>query len=156
MMATSSSPSKGEAIPSHFDFYRDTLNRALERNLLQKDSSVLVVCGGGKDRDVFRQLGFTHVTISNLNDRWKDAENLFQPYTWSFQNADRLDYEDNAFDVVVVHSGLHHLHVPVKGLTEMYRVARKLVIGFEPHDCWLTRLGVKLGFGQGIRDRVCL
>jgi SAM-dependent methyltransferase len=144
----SAPPSDGHPISTHFNFYHEVLCDALERELLRRDSSILVVCGGPNDRDVFHALGFTNVTISNVDERWKEAGNMFHPYQWRFQHADRLEFQENAFDVVVVHSGLHHLPVPVKGLTEMYRVARHLVIGFEPHDCWFTRLGVQLGFGQ--------
>ena len=42
----------------------------------------------------------------------------------------------------------HHCHSPHRGLLEMYRVARRGVLAFEPRDTRLVRLGVRLGFGQ--------
>ncbi len=64
------------------------------------------------------------------------------------QDVERLGFTDRAFDFVVVHQGLHHCHSPHRGLLEMYRVARRGVLAFEPRDTRLVRLGVRLGFGQ--------
>ena len=94
----------------------------------------------------FMRLGFRQVTISNLDSRIKGDE--FAPYPWSLQDAENLRFEDGAFDFVVVHQGLHHCYSPHRGLLEMYRVARRGVLAFEPRDTRLVRLGVKLGFGQ--------
>jgi len=128
------------------DFYAETLRRLLEDGWLRVDGSILVVCGGHYDRDIFLGLGFRGVTISNLDSRLNGDE--FAPYPWSRQDVERLGFEDAAFDYVVVHQGLHHCHSPHRGLLEMYRVARVGVLAFEPRDTRLVRLGVKLGFGQ--------
>src|SRR5882757_7841889 len=128
------------------DFYAETLRRLLNDGWMGLDSSVLVVCGGAYDRDVFHGLGFRRVTISNLDSRINGEE--FAPYPWSLQDVERLRFEDGAFDFVVVHQGLHHCHSPHRGLLEMYRVARRGVLAFEPRDTRLVRLGVRLGFGQ--------
>ena len=128
------------------DFYAKTLRRLLKDGWLGLDSSVLVVCGGPYDRDVFRGLGFRQVTISNLDSRIEASE--FVQYPWSLQDVERLRFEDDAFDFVVVHQGLHHCHSPHRGLVEMYRVARVGVLAFEPRDTRLVRLGVRMGFGQ--------
>jgi len=128
------------------DFYSETLRRLLKDGWLGLDSSVLVICGERYDRDIFHALGFRQVTISNLDSRIKGDE--FAPYPWSLQDAENLHFEDGAFDFVVVHQGLHHCYSPHRGLLEMYRVARRGVLAFEPRDTRLVRLGVKLGFGQ--------
>jgi SAM-dependent methyltransferase len=128
------------------DFYSETLRRLLSDGWLELDSSVLVVCGGRYDRDAFHGLGFRNVTISNLDSRIDGDE--FAPYPWSLQDVEDLRFEDGAFDFVVVHQGLHHCHSPHRGLLEMYRVARRGVLAFEPRDTRLVRLGVRLGFGQ--------
>jgi SAM-dependent methyltransferase len=129
------------------DFYPETLRRLLNDGWMGLDHSVLVVCGGAFDRDVFHGLGFRRVTISNLDLRLNSG-NDFAPYSWSMQDVERLGYKDRAFDFVVVHQGLHHCHSPHRGLLEMYRVARRGVLAFEPRDTRLVRLGVRLGFGQ--------
>jgi SAM-dependent methyltransferase len=132
------------------DFYSETLRRLLNDGWIGLNSSVLVVCGGGYDRDVFHGLGFRRVTISNLDSRLDSRRDgsEFAPYPWSLQDVERLRFEDGAFDFVVVHQGLHHCHSPHRGLLEMYRVARRGVLAFEPRDTRLVRLGVRLGFGQ--------
>jgi SAM-dependent methyltransferase len=62
--------------------------------------------------------------------------------------VENLAFPDESFDVVVVHSGLHHLRCPQKGLTEMYRVSSRGILGFEPNRSPFTMLGARLGFGQ--------
>src|SRR5260370_18941530 len=132
------------------DFYLETLRRLLDDGWMGLDSSVLVVCGGGYDRDVFLGLGFRRVTISNLDSRLDSRMDgsEFAPYPWSLQDVESLGFADGAFDFVVVHQGLHHCHSPHRGLLEMYRVARRGGLAFEPRDTRLVRLGVRLGFGQ--------
>ncbi|MHC5537866.1 class I SAM-dependent methyltransferase [Singulisphaera rosea] len=131
---------------AHDGFYRDTLADLLSRGDLSRDSRILVVCGGTLDRDVLVDLGFTDVVISNLDTR--TAPSAFAPFEWSLQDLEDLNFADNSFDFVIVHSGLHHCRSPHKGLLEMYRVASRGVIAFEPLENWTTRLGVRLGFGQ--------
>jgi SAM-dependent methyltransferase len=128
------------------DFYSETLQHLLNDGWLERDSKILVVCGGHADRDVFHRLGFRKVTISNLDTRMTGDE--FAPYPWSMQDVEDLRFEDGAFDFVVVHQGLHHCYSPHRGLLEMYRVARSGVLVFEPRDTRLVRLGVRLGLGQ--------
>ena len=128
------------------DFYVGTLNRLIKKGHLQTDMKLLGVCAGDYDRDVLLQCGFSDVTLSNLDSRMEKSR--FAPYAWSFQDAEQLDFADNEFDVAVAHSGLHHCRSPHRALLEMYRVARRGVIIFEPADNVVTRFGVRLGFGQ--------
>jgi SAM-dependent methyltransferase len=133
------------------DFYSETLGRLLQDGWMGLDSSVLVVCGEMLDRGVFHGLGFRRVTISNLDARGSsnlDKGTRFAPYAWSMQDVEALGFEDGAFDFVVAHQGLHHCRSPHRGLLEMYRVAKRGVLVFEPRDTALVRLGVRLGFGQ--------
>jgi len=134
-------------------FYRDILQRLVNQGVLHRDDRVLVVCAGEFDRDVLQSVGFTDVTLSNLDERQKaDGGAVFAPYRWDYQDLEALGYDDGSFDVVIVHSGLHHLRCPQRGINEMYRVARRVVIGFEPHRNLYTTLGVKLGAGQQYED----
>jgi SAM-dependent methyltransferase len=128
------------------DFYRATLSRLLAEGCLDLEMQILVLCGDRPDAETFRELGFRHVTISNLDERLTGNE--FGAYQWSFQDAEQLGFPDGSFDFCVVHNGLHHCYSPHRALLEMYRVARKGLLAFEPRDSALTRLGVKLGLGQ--------
>jgi SAM-dependent methyltransferase len=128
------------------DFYGDTVRRLLRDGTLATTMDILVVCGGETDRAVLADSGFRHVVISNL-DPGPDPD-AFAPFTWSHQDAERLGFPDGSFDFCVVHSGLHHCHAPHRALLEMYRVARKGLLLFEPYDNLLTRVGVRLNIGQ--------
>jgi ubiquinone/menaquinone biosynthesis C-methylase UbiE len=107
---------------------------------------LLVACAGTLDQRVLSAAGFTSVTISNLDSRLSGNE--FAPYAWSYQDVERLTFADNEFDFAVVHNGLHHCYSPHRGLLELYRVARKGVLVFEPRDTLLGHLAVRLNFGQ--------
>jgi ubiquinone/menaquinone biosynthesis C-methylase UbiE len=124
-------------------FYRRVLEQLLDEGVLSREMSVLVVAGGPADRDAFRELGFEHVTISNVDEEVA-AEEL-APYEWSFQDAEALDYPDGSFDLTVVSAGLHHCRSPHRALLELYRVARVAAIALESRDSALMRVAVKLG-----------
>jgi SAM-dependent methyltransferase len=105
--------------------------------------SVLVVCGGGFEKDLLLPYGFEDVTISNLDEQRSEG---IAPYQWSRQDAEHLHYDDNSFDVVLVRAGLHHCYSPHRALLEMYRVARKAIVVIEARDSLLMTLGRLLGF----------
>ena len=124
-------------------FYRRVLERLLEDGTFRRDLSVLVVAGGPADRDAFHELGFENVTISNVDESM--AAEALAPYTWSYQDAENLDYADGSFDVTVVSAGLHHCRSPHRALLELYRVARVAALALESRDSALMRVAVKLG-----------
>jgi SAM-dependent methyltransferase len=123
--------------------YERMLKQALSEGTISLHSSVLVVCGGSFERELFLGLGFTDVTISNLDEQYRAT---LAPYKWSRQDAENLDYGDNTFDVVFVHAGLHHCYSPHRGLLQMYRVARGMVIVIEGRDSALLKMAKRLGF----------
>lgn len=127
-------------------FYRALLERHLSSGALTEDKSVLVVCGTAKDKAVFTELGFKDVTISNLDSRLPEGE--FSPYSWSFQDAENLQFPDSHFDFVIVNAGLHHCHSPHRALLEMYRVAKSGILVIEARESLLMKLALKLGFAE--------
>ena len=118
-------------------FYKDCINEIINN----KNASILVIGGGENDKLVFQENGFIDVTISNIDERQSDSE--YYPYKHCFQNAENLSYKDNEFDYVTAHATLHHFSSPHRGLTEMYRVAKKGVVVIESRDSWLMRLLIK-------------
>ena len=54
--------------------------------------------------------------------------------SFSFQNAEQLDFESETFDYVLIKETLHHLPRPWLALYEAYRVCKKGVIIIEPND----------------------
>lgn len=128
------------------DFYAEVIGRLLRTGVLSAHTRILVICGGNVDKTVLQEHGLQDVVISNVDQR--PGRDNFAPYAWCEQNAERLTFEDGSFDFCIVHSGLHHCHSPHRALLEMYRVARKGILLFEPYDNMTTRLGVRLNIGQ--------
>ncbi len=134
-------------------------SKVLSTWLPDRRTSVLVVAGGSNDRDTLRGLGFSAVTISNLDTRVAPEE--ISPYSWCRQDAESLSFADEAFDSVVVHAGLHHCHSPHRALLEMYRVARHRVVVVEPCDNFTVRTLHRFGLAQtyehaAVCDNQCL
>ncbi|MEO6852262.1 MAG: methyltransferase domain-containing protein [Mucilaginibacter sp.] len=142
---------------SSFDYHitTDPLTRYLrDRRLLkalqvlkEQDSSVLnwsilISCGGvGGEGIFFKKNGFKSVTVSDISDNSLKICNLFDPEMPTIMlNGESLDVPDNAYDLVVVQDGLHHLPRPVSGFTEMLRVAKKGIIVVEPYDSFIGNL----------------
>jgi SAM-dependent methyltransferase len=115
-------------------FYLDVLRRLIANGTISISDSVLVVCGGPLDIAVMRQIGFADFTITNLNGEIANHR----------QDAENLTYENNSFDVVIVHAGLHHCYSPHRAFLEMYRVARKCAVAFESRDSLMMRIAVWL------------
>jgi SAM-dependent methyltransferase len=63
-------------------------------------------------------------------------------------DVERLPFRDQAFDLVYVHDGLHHLERPDAGLAEMARVADRVVSVSEPARAAATAVAVRLGLAQ--------
>lgn len=100
------------------------------------NQSVLVACGGvGGEGTFFADLGFQHVAVSDVSEDLLADCRRFDPRLTTFV----LDAEDmaavasDAYDVVLVQDGLHHLGRPTLGFTEMLRIARVAAIVIEPH-----------------------
>jgi ubiquinone/menaquinone biosynthesis C-methylase UbiE len=123
-------------------FVVQILNQLMAENLMTLDHSILAVCAEKTERDVLSSMGFSKVTISNVDKRLQDTD--FSPYNFCCEDAQRLSFEDDYFDYAIVSSGLHHCRSPHRALLEMYRVSKKGVIVVEARDCLLVRLGIRL------------
>lgn len=122
--------------------YYKTIKSAKESSLISINENILVVCAGHQDKRILELNGFKNVTISNLDERLENDE--FQPYSYSFEDAEDLSFEDDSFDWVIVHAGLHHCYRPHRALQEMLRVGKKGALVFEARDSFIMRLGKKL------------
>ena len=124
-------------------FVQSVLKSLLREGVIKNSDHVLTVCAGEAERDVFSQLGFTHVLISNLDERMREEQ--FRPFAFQHEDAQRLSFEDGSFDVAFVADGLHHCRSPHAALVELYRVARRTVIVIESRDSFAMRLASRLG-----------
>lgn len=111
--------------------------------MLRRDHSVLAVCAGPAERDVFQGLGLTEVTLTNLDARMSATD--VAPFAWGVEDAQSLSFGDQTFDFVFVADGLHHCSSPHAALLEMYRVARRGIVVVESRDSLIMRLANRLG-----------
>jgi len=114
--------------------------------ITNKNSSILVCGGGDLDKNVFERLGYTNVTISNLDTRMTDSG--FSPFSWKYENAEALSFPDESFDYVVIHAAIHHASSPHRVLTEMYRTAKIATLSFESRDSLIMQLFEKTKITQ--------
>lgn len=111
-------------------------------NRLTYDSSVLILCAGeGAEGSVLCNMGFRNVTVSDISE-WAVnhatmRDNRLQGVVL---NAEDMHLDADSFEMVIVQEGLHHLQNPVRGFTEMLRVASVGVIFIEPHDSVIGNL----------------
>lgn len=119
-------------------FYKNTVRTFIKDN----KKSVLIVAGTEADRNLFLELGFDNVVISNLDLRING--NRFHPYKFAFQDVHNLAYKNNSFDYTIIQGGLHHCYSPHRALLEMYRVAKIGILAIESRDSFFSRLSKKL------------
>lgn len=95
------------------------------------DKIIDVGCGTGLVSQLYPNFDITGIDIS-------DGMLSNNPYKWVKAAAESIPFPDNTFDFVVCRSLLHHLDNPIKGLEEMYRVAKKGA----KWSCWDPNHGV--------------
>ena len=127
-------------------FVAEVFGNLINKGLVNRSDELLVVAGGRSERDLFRSLGFEHVTITNLDS--VEASEHLAPYQWAHEDAQNLSYGEKSFPWVVVVDGLHHCTSPHRALTEMYRTCFVGVIAIEARDSLLMRLAIRLGFSS--------
>jgi len=110
--------------------------RAHAGSRLSNSSSVLFSCAGeGGEASLCRGLGYGDVTFTDISPVAVESGLARDPRLKGFAgNAEALNIADASYDIVIVQDGLHHLQSPVRGFTEMLRVARVGTIFIEPHQ----------------------
>jgi len=134
-------PSSGERA----GFYERTLLDLLGRGVLRRDMRLLVVAAGETDARVLASLGFTDVTLTNLEP---DPSESDSPFVWEHQDAEALSYPDEVFEFALVSAGLHHCRSPHRALLELYRVVSDGLLALESRDSLLMRAAVALGLAD--------
>jgi ubiquinone/menaquinone biosynthesis C-methylase UbiE len=109
-----------------------------------KNSSILVIGAQLADKVAFYSAGFTNVLLSGYDER----KLAYEPYEWVKENGMSLSFDEKTFDYVVTHNVLHHMSSPHKGLTEMYRVAKKGVLVFESRDSFIMQVAERFELTQ--------
>ena len=131
-------------IAGNSSLYREVLGSLLEKGHITQSSSILVGCAGSFDASILEELGFTHVTLSNLApDQDKLQAELSYPVV--SLDVENMQIEAESHDWVIVHAGLHHCANPSNALLEMYRVAKVGIVAIEPIHSTLASLAIKAG-----------
>jgi len=125
------------------EFVESVLAELVSGKIIDPSASLLAVCAGMAERDLFEKMGFSTVVLSNLDNRMQEQD--FTPFTWDYQDAQALSYADNSFETVFVADGLHHCASPHRAMLEMYRVATRCIIVIESRDSYTMRLANRLG-----------
>jgi glycosyltransferase involved in cell wall biosynthesis/SAM-dependent methyltransferase/uncharacterized protein YbaR (Trm112 family) len=113
-------------------------------------ASALTVCGGsGMDAEFLARAGAV-VTSSDISlGAARRTQERARRYGLDIApivaDVERLPFTDGAFDLVLVHDGLHHLDQPQVGLAEMARVATQWVSITEPARAVATSIAVRAG-----------
>ncbi len=125
-------------------FVRQVLLNMVKQGHIRRQDKVIAVCAAHAEYNLFKELGFESVTLSNLNS--EEIAGDFLPFSYSREDARHLSHADKTFDFAFVSDGLHHCDSPHAALLEMYRVSSKGIIVFESRDSILVRLACKMGF----------
>jgi ubiquinone/menaquinone biosynthesis C-methylase UbiE len=105
------------------------------------NSSILVLGAGDLDKDIFQELNYKNVKLSNINnnDNIKNIE---------IQNLHNLKINDESYDYCVAHACIHHSSKPHSALLEMYRVSKKGILIIEAADTIISRLACKIRLSE--------
>jgi SAM-dependent methyltransferase len=144
-----------------FAWVLDQLERKLVRasataGALAGRSALVVCCGSGMESEMLARRGLRVVALDISGEAVERARERARRYDVHYEllvgDAENLPFPDDAFSIVFVHDGLHHLPEAYRGVREMLRVAREAVVVAEPADAALTRLSVKLGLSGEYED----
>ena len=92
------------------------------RNIKDKDSKILVLGADTLDKNIFIDLGYKNVTLSNY-EKENNNDDIYKNIL--MQN---INFNDNSFEYCVAHACVHHSSKPHNAILEMYRVASKGVL----------------------------
>ena len=118
---------------------------------ISKDCNFLLISGSEHEIDILRGCGYNkfNVTFHNPNQEKKLIEKGFSSKKNLFQSDVRdLNFENNSFDYVITNATLHHVDLPHKAITEMYRVSKKGVLIIESNDSFVMRIACKLKLAE--------
>ena len=104
--------------------------------------TALALCAGpGGEGTLLANLGLREVTVSDFSETALSLCKKLDPRLKTVvADAEQIGLPSDAYDLVIVQDGLHHLPRPTLGLTEMIRVAKHAVIVIEPHEGIVSRL----------------
>jgi SAM-dependent methyltransferase len=127
---------------SRWNFYKKNF-----LSYINKKSNFLLISASLYEVKVLKDLGYFNYSITYHDDTEKkqfldygfeENINLFRA------DLRNLAFKDASFDYVITNATIHHVDLPHKAITELYRVAIKGVLVIESNDSLIMRLASKI------------
>ncbi len=131
---------------NRWNFYKQNFLKNINKN-----ENFLLISGSVHEIQILKNLGYTNFSVTyhdikeekNLQDfGFEINKNLFQA------DVRNLDFKNQSFEYVVTNATLHHVDLPHKSITEMYRVAKKGVLIIESNDSLIMKIACKFKFAE--------
>jgi SAM-dependent methyltransferase/uncharacterized protein YbaR (Trm112 family) len=123
---------------------------------------LVAMCGSGFEFELWAKLtpNVSGMDISTglLTNAVRRADALGLTGQFVAGDIEHIPFADGAFDLVVVHHGLHHLASLRQAVTELLRVSRDRCLICEPIDSPMRRLFRRTGISPGVEPggtKVC-
>ena len=106
-------------------------------NYINIDSNFLLISASLHEVKTLKDLGYLKFSITYHDD---DEKNQFLDYGFKeninlFKSDLRnLAFKDKSFDYAITNATIHHIDLPHKAITELYRVAIRGVLIIESND----------------------
>jgi len=112
--------------------------RVLNTERLKAASWLAIGDGSGHDTWILRSHGFKSILTTDIGVGTLERS-LREGHITRYEqaNAEKLQYQDDSFDVVLCKEALHHMQRPYSAIYEMIRVAREAVVIIEPQDKYI-------------------
>ena len=126
---------------SRWNFYKKNF-----KNYIDIKSNFLLISASLHEVEILRELGYSNFSITYHKD---EEKNQFLNYGFR-ENIDlfkadlrNLVFSDKSFDYVITNATIHHVDLPHKAITELYRIAIKGALIIESNDSLTLRLASK-------------
>ena len=126
---------------SRWNFYKKKF-----KNYIDIKSNFLLISASLHEVEILRELGYSDFSITYHKD---EEKNQFLNYGFR-ENIDlfkadlrNLVFSDKSFDYVITNATIHHVDLPHKAITELYRIAIKGTLIIESNDSLTLRLASK-------------
>ena len=126
---------------SRWNFYKKNF-----KSYINKNSNFLLISASLHEVKILKELGYLNFSITYHDE---DEKNQFLDFGFKeninlFKSDLRdLTFKDKSFDYTITNATIHHIDLPHKAVTELYRVAIKGVLIIESNDSLIVRLATK-------------
>ena len=131
---------------SRWNFYKKNFKKYINKN-----SNFLLISASLYEVKILKELGYLNFSITYHDE---DEKNQFLDFGFKeninlFKSDLRdLTFKDKSFDYTITNATIHHIDLPHKAITELYRVAIKGVLVIESTDSFIMRLATKIKLAE--------